>query len=91
MSDMPSLEIRVRLTPRGGRDEIEGWMEDGDGKRLLKARVSAPADKGKANQALIELLAREWRIPKTSITLSRGGTSRVKTLILNQIPEILRK
>jgi uncharacterized protein YggU (UPF0235/DUF167 family) len=75
-----SLRIVVRLTPRGGRDAIDGWAEDASGKRHLKARVSLPPEDGKANAALIALLAKSLDIPKSYIRLAAGETSRLKTI-----------
>jgi uncharacterized protein (TIGR00251 family) len=75
-----SLRFAVRLTPRGGRDAIDGWSEDANGKRHLKARVSLPPEDGKANKALIALLAKSLDIPKSSIRIAAGETSRLKTI-----------
>ncbi|MGN6147674.1 MAG: DUF167 family protein [Rhizomicrobium sp.] len=75
-----ALRIVVRLTPRGGRDAIDGWADDANGKRHLKARVSPPPEDGKANMALIALLAKSLDIPKSSIRLAAGETSRLKTI-----------
>ncbi len=67
--------IHVRLTPRGGRDAIDGW--DGD---VLRVRVSvAPVD-GKANDALVRLLAKALGLPASRVTLASGATSRGKTI-----------
>ena len=74
------LRFVVRLTPRGGRDAIDGWSEDAAGKPHLKARVSLPPEDGKANKALIALLAETLDIPKSTISIASGGTSRLKTI-----------
>jgi uncharacterized protein (TIGR00251 family) len=75
-----AFRFAVRLTPRGGRDAIDGWAEDSSGKRHLKARVSLPPEDGKANKALIALLAKSLEIPKSSIRIAAGETSRLKTI-----------
>jgi uncharacterized protein (TIGR00251 family) len=74
------LRFAVRLTPRGGRNAIDGWVEDAAGKKHLKARVSLPPEDGKANKALIALLAKALDIPKSSIRIAAGETSRLKTI-----------
>lgn len=72
------LRIAVRLTPRGGRDRIEGWAKDASGARQLKARVAAVPEDGKANAALIALLAKTLGIAKGRIRIVGGGTARNK-------------
>jgi uncharacterized protein (TIGR00251 family) len=74
------LAFRVRLTPRGGRDAIEGRSRGADGAEYLKARVSAPPEKGKANSALIALLARTFDVPKSTIRIAGGEHARIKTI-----------
>ena len=76
------LQIQVRLTPKAARDAVNGWAADADGRLVLKASVTAVPEKGKANAALIALLAKEWKLPKSAIHLARGETDRNKTLIL---------
>jgi uncharacterized protein YggU (UPF0235/DUF167 family) len=51
-----------------------------EGETAVLAAVSAPPEDGKANTALIRLLAKAWRLPKTSITIASGATSRTKLL-----------
>jgi uncharacterized protein YggU (UPF0235/DUF167 family) len=75
------LLLYVRLTPNAGRDEVTG-VEAGPDGPLLKAKVRAIPDKGKANAALIATVARWLRLPKTSISLAAGATARTKTLLL---------
>ena len=79
---MPDTLIRVRLTPRGGRDGIEGWIDDPEypGKLLLKARVAAAPVDGGANSALIRLLAKTLKVSRSRIVITSGQTSRTKTL-----------
>jgi len=71
--------IRVRLTPKGGRDAIDGWS-DHIGERVLKTRVTAPPEDGKANAALIALLAKALGIARSNIRITGGATSRLKSL-----------
>lgn len=79
------LQIRIRLTPRAARDAIGPWMEDARGEPVLKVAVTAAPEKGRANAALIALLAKSWRLPKSAIVLVTGETDRNKTLLLNDI------
>jgi hypothetical protein len=74
------LSFPVRLTPKGGRDAIDGWTEGPDGKRYLKARVSAPPEDGKANEALIRLIAKALGVGKTRVRIVLGSTSRMKII-----------
>jgi uncharacterized protein (TIGR00251 family) len=74
------LVVAVRLTPRGGRDAIDGVETLSDGRRVLKARVSAAPEDGKANDALVRLVARACGVPARDVTLESGATSRLKML-----------
>jgi uncharacterized protein (TIGR00251 family) len=74
------LSFPVRLTPKGGRNAIEGWIEGPDGKRYLKARVSAPPEDGKANEALVRLIAKALDVGKTRVHIVSGGASRMKII-----------
>ena len=76
------LVVTVRLTPKGGRDAIEGVGLLADGRRVLKARVRAAAQDGEANAALIRLLARALGLPLAAVQLKSGATARLKTLAL---------
>jgi uncharacterized protein YggU (UPF0235/DUF167 family) len=74
------LRFTVRLTPRGGSDDISGWGTGPQGSRVLKARVSAPPEDGKANDALIRLLAAELHVGRSRIQIVSGATSRIKVI-----------
>lgn len=76
------VELTVRLTPRASRDDLDGVEQGADGRVYLKARVRAIPEKGKANNALIALLAKRSGIAKSSFTLVSGGTNRLKVLMI---------
>ncbi len=79
-ADAGGLRIRVRLTPRGGRDALEGIEMLADGKAVLKARVRAAPEKGLANAALETLVAGALGVPKSAVSVVAGGTSRTKVV-----------
>ena len=72
------MQIAVRVTPRGGRDGVDGWIRDDAGRLLLKVRVAAAAAEGQANAAVLALLAKALGRPKSTLTLISGQTARVK-------------
>ena len=72
--------LRLRVTPNAGRDLIEGFETLADGTEVLRIRVSAVPDKGKANAAVLALLAKTLRLPKSALTLVSGETARIKTV-----------
>jgi hypothetical protein len=76
------LRLAVRLTPKAGRTRIEGLAAEARGGSAIKVAVTAAPENGKANAALIKLLAKEWRLPKTTIAIERGATARRKTLAI---------
>lgn len=73
------IRLKVRLTPKGGRDAIDGWSGHLN-ERVLKVRVTAPPEDGKANAALIALLAKALGTAKSNIRITGGATSRLKSL-----------
>ena len=77
------LKLGVRLTPKSSRDALGGLIVMADGRALLKARVRAVPEKGRANEALIRLIAKALEIPRTYVTLVSGNTSRIKTLLID--------
>ena len=85
-----AVVFHLRLTPRGGRDRVEGWTTGADGKEHLKARVSVPPEDGKANAALILLLAKTLGVPKSSVRSAAGETSRQKTIAIKSDSPALR-
>jgi uncharacterized protein len=76
------LTLHVRLTPKSSRDALEGVETLADGQSVLKARVRAVPEDGKANDALIALVAKSLKTPSSRVRITSGATSRHKILAL---------
>lgn len=81
------MRLAVRLTPKGGRDRIEGWARDEAGRAFLKVRVSAPPVDGAANDALVALIAKAVGRPRSAVTLAAGASARLKMLEIEGLDE----
>jgi uncharacterized protein (TIGR00251 family) len=81
------VKLAVRLTPRGGRDAIEGFGEDEAGRPLLKVRVAAPPVDGEANASLVRLIAKALGLPRSAVRIASGETARVKVLEIDGVDE----
>ena len=75
-----ALTVRVRVTPRGGRDAVDGLDTLSDGRQALKVRVRAAPEGGAANEAVRRALAGALGRPVSAVTITGGATARVKTL-----------
>jgi uncharacterized protein YggU (UPF0235/DUF167 family) len=85
------IVLAVRLTPRGGRDAIDGIVAGADGGELVAARVRAAPDKGAANAALVALLATALGRPKTAVRVVAGATARAKQVhVAGDVPSLAR-
>ncbi len=76
------LRVLVRVTPRGGRDRVDGLVTLADGRAAVGARVAAPPDDGKANAALLKLLGKAWNVPKSCLRIVSGETARTKSVLV---------
>jgi uncharacterized protein (TIGR00251 family) len=76
------VTLAVRLTPRGGRDAIDGIEQLADGRSVLKVRVRAAPSEGEANKALIRLVAKAVSVAPRDVTLTAGAAARVKRLAI---------
>ena len=89
------ISVALRVTPRGGRDDIDGVETLANGRNVVKVRVRAIADGGEANRAVTELLARALGVPKARVRILSGTTSRLKQVAVDgdarQLGEALRK
>src|ERR1700733_844510 len=89
------ISVALRVTPRGGRDDIDGLETLADGRMVVKVRVRAIADGGEANRAVAELLAKALGVPKANVRILSGMTSRLKQVAVDGDParlgEVLRE
>ncbi len=72
------LMVHARVTPNARKNGIGGLYEAADGSQALGIYVSVPPEKGKANKAAIAILAKALKVPKSSISVAVGETSRDK-------------
>ena len=79
------MRLAVRVTPKGGRDGADGWGLDPAGRAFLKLRVSVAAADGAANAAVVALVAKALRIPKSAVSIASGHTARLKMLELDGV------
>ncbi len=88
--DTNGLILFVHLIPKASVDRIMGIESRDNGKQYLVVRLRAVPEDGKANKALIQFLAKQWKIPSSCITLKNGATSRYKQLYFSEYLEELR-
>lgn len=82
------MRLQVKVAPKAARNALNGWMGD-----TLKVSVTTAPEKGKANQAVIELLAGALRLPKSALAVVRGETSQQKLIEIRGLdePEVWRR
>lgn len=80
------VELRVRVTPKGGRDAIDGVETRADGRCVLKLRVRAAPTDGEANDAVVRLIAKAIGVGQSQVGLISGASAREKTLRLEGAP-----
>jgi len=85
------VRIAVRLTPRARADRLVGVAHLGDGGTVLRVSVTAPPAEGRANHALLQLLAKEWELPRRDLAILGGQKSRNKLVHIAGDPSALLK
>lgn len=68
------MTVRVKVIPKSSRTEIAGTMSDG----TIRIKVAAVPEKGKANEALCDFLARHYGVPRSEVEVVTGQTSPIK-------------
>ncbi len=81
--------IACRLTPKGGRDAIDGVATLSDGMRVLLVRVRAAPEDGRANEALCKLIAAKLGVAASKVRLVAGAKSRLKQVAVTGEPGAL--
>ncbi|RME64605.1 MAG: DUF167 domain-containing protein, partial [Alphaproteobacteria bacterium] len=70
--------VALRVVPKARRAGLGGVVTDAAGQPRLKVHVNAPADGGKANRAVLKLLAKTWRLAPTQLAIIQGAANRDK-------------
>ena len=81
------VRVALRVTPKASRDKIDGLADEADGRKVLKVAVTVVPEDGKANDAVIKLLSKAWRLPRSTVSVVLGQTARSKTLLVEGEPE----
>jgi uncharacterized protein len=76
------VTVAIALTPKASRNAITGTAPTADGHNVLTARVTAAPENGKANAALIRLLSKTWKIPKSALSIRTGASHRRKVVLV---------
>ncbi|NDF11501.1 MAG: DUF167 domain-containing protein [Proteobacteria bacterium] len=79
--------VKVKAQPGGAMNRIEGVVEGAPGEAYLKVKVTCVAEKGKANNAIMELLSKEWDVAVSDITLLSGSTAKLKQFEIRALSE----
>lgn len=83
------VRLSVKVTPRAAASGVQGIEIDAGGQAWLAVRLTAAPEAGKANAALVKLLARRWRLPASALRLVSGATARRKILHVEGPPDRL--
>lgn len=76
------LEVFIRVTPKASANRLQGLIANAAGSARVKVQVTAVPEAGKANAAVIRLLSKAWKIPRSDFTVISGHTARNKTLLI---------
>ncbi len=80
------FRLELKVSPKASRNAIVGWRGP-----VLKVSVTAVPDKGKANAAVIRLLAKALGLPRSALRIERGESQREKRLVIAASPDVLRR
>jgi len=75
--------LKVRVTPSAGRDALVGWQGN-----LLRIKVAAAPEKGRANEAVLKLLAAALELPSGALRIVRGASSRDKVILIDGLTDV---
>ena len=76
------LRVALKVVPKAARAGVAGVVTDAAGRAALKVRVTEAPEGGKANAAVVKLLAKAWKLPKGALGITAGAKDRRKTLLV---------
>lgn len=77
--------LSLHITPNAAKNQIIGWVAGVNGGKVLKIKIAAQPEDGKANAELIKFLAKQWQVPKSSLEIVGGEISRYKRLKVHDV------
>jgi uncharacterized protein (TIGR00251 family) len=80
------LRLHLKVVPKASRDRVVGWVGD-----RLKVQVTAAPERGKANEAVIEVLSAALGLPRSRVRIVAGETSPLKTVDVDGDESLLLK
>jgi hypothetical protein len=83
------VRVRLRVQPRARRNQVDGLAPEADGAVALRVAVTAAPQDGKANAAVVALLADTWDVSKSALAVVAGAADRRKTIHLQGDPRRL--
>lgn len=83
------IDLLIKLTPNSSTDKIVGIIDAGDEEMRLAVKVHAVPEKGKANKAVVDFMAKKLSLPKSTLEIASGGTNRNKTIRITGEPKII--
>lgn len=83
------VRVPIHLRPRGRVDRVIGLANAAGGGQVIKASVKEPAENGRANEALLQLLAQAWNLPRRDLAIVAGAASRQKVVYISGDPRQL--
>ncbi len=78
----PVVHLKIKAIPSSSRDALAGWVGD-----VIKVKVQAPPERGKANRSVIRLLAKELEVPESTLEITSGETSPFKQIRITGISQ----
>ena len=85
-ADRGGVRLFLRVSPSAGQSSIFGPVDVGEGRTALAVKLAAPPVDGAANEALIDLLARELGVARSAVTIVSGAASRLKVVRVADCP-----
>jgi uncharacterized protein (TIGR00251 family) len=76
------VRAAVRVTPKAASNRIQGLVSDADGRVRIRVAVTDPPEDGRANEAVTRLLAKAWKVPRSTVSVAAGRTDRSKVLLV---------